>query len=71
MRADFDEADSAFVGARRIWSREQTKNEGNVSFLSTADSKFGSRGSESRTKSSKIEKMFYRRLQIQGALLRK
>ena len=38
---------------------------------STADSKSGPRGSESRTKSSKIEKMFYRRLQIQGARPRK
>ena len=31
----------------------------NVSFLSTATYKFGVRYSESRTKSSKIEKMFY------------
>jgi len=34
---------------------------------STAASKIGPCGLESRTKSSKIEKMFYRRLQIQGA----
>ena len=38
---------------------------------STADSKSGPRGSESRTKSQKIEKMFYRRLQNQTARLRK
>ena len=38
---------------------------------STAGSKSGARGSESRTKSRKIEKMFYRRLQIRGARLRK
>ena len=50
MRAGFDEADSDFLCARRIWSREQTKNGGNVSFLSTTDSKFGSRGTESRQK---------------------
>lgn len=30
MKADFDEADSDFVCARRIWSREQTKNGVNV-----------------------------------------
>ena len=36
---------------------------------STADSKSGARGSESRTKSRKIEKMFYRRLQIRPARL--
>ncbi|WP_368290916.1 hypothetical protein, partial [Ligilactobacillus ruminis] len=34
----------------------------NFEKCSTAASKFGPRGSESRTKSSKIEKMFYRRL---------
>ena len=34
---------------------------------STAGSKSGARGSESRTKSRKIEKMFYRRLQIRPA----
>ena len=28
MRADFDEADSDFLCARRIWSREQTKKRG-------------------------------------------
>ena len=71
MRADFDEADSDFVCSRRIWSREQTKNEVNVWFLSTWLSKIGACGTESRTKSSKIEKMFYRRLQIQGSRLRK
>ena len=38
---------------------------------STADSKFGPRSLKSRTKSPKIEKMFYRRLQIQGSRLRK
>ena len=37
---------------------------------STADSKFGPRDPESRTKSRKIGKMFYRRLQIRPALLR-
>ena len=36
---------------------------------STAGSKSGARGSESRTKSRKIEKMFYRRLQIRPARL--
>ena len=34
---------------------------------STAGSKSGARGSESRTKSRKIEKMFYRRLQNRPA----
>ncbi len=46
----------------QIWGmrpRKQTKNGGNVSFLSTGLSKFGPRGSESRTKSPKIGKMFY------------
>ncbi len=54
MRAGFDEADSDFVCARRIWSREQTKNGGNVSFLSTGWSKFRARGSESRQKTGKM-----------------
>ena len=36
---------------------------------STAGSKSGARGSESRTKFRKIEKMFYRRLQIRPARL--
>ncbi|MGM9892732.1 MAG: hypothetical protein ACI31P_00090, partial [Ligilactobacillus ruminis] len=40
-------------------SRKQTKNGGNVSFLSTGLSKSGPRGLESITKSSKIEKIFY------------
>ena len=35
------------------------QNRQNFEKCSTADSKFGPRGSESRTKSSKIEKMFY------------
>jgi len=38
---------------------------------STAASKFRVRDIESRTKSSKIEKIFYRRLKIQGARHRK
>ena len=38
---------------------------------STAGSKSGPRGSESRTKSSKIGKMFYRRLQIRPVRPRK
>ncbi|RGK48554.1 hypothetical protein DXD09_01310 [Ligilactobacillus ruminis] len=38
---------------------------------STADSKFGPRDLESRTKSPKIGKMFYRRLQIRSARSRK
>ena len=38
---------------------------------STADSKSGLRGLESRTKSPKIGKMFYRRLQIRSARPRK
>ena len=38
---------------------------------STAASKFGPRGTKSRTKIQKIEKMFYRRLQIRPARPRK
>ncbi|RGK48194.1 hypothetical protein DXD09_00195 [Ligilactobacillus ruminis] len=38
---------------------------------STADSKFGPRCPESRTKSPKFGKMFYRRLKIQTARFRK
>ncbi|MBD8999077.1 MAG: hypothetical protein EGQ92_02365 [Lactobacillus ruminis] len=38
---------------------------------STAASKFGPRGSESRTKSPKFGKMFYRCLQIRPARFRK
>ncbi|MGO5155673.1 hypothetical protein ACTQ2W_04695, partial [Ligilactobacillus ruminis] len=44
---------------RSARSRKQTKNGGNVSFLSTGLSKSGPRGLESITKSSKIEKIFY------------
>ena len=53
--------------------RAASKVEQNLEKLekcSTAAYKFGPRGPESRTKSSKIEKMFYRRLQIRPALLR-
>ncbi|MFY4505045.1 hypothetical protein ACJ8LC_10185, partial [Ligilactobacillus ruminis] len=47
-------------------ARAASKVEQNLEKLekcSTADSKFGPRGLESRTKSRKIGKMFYRRLQ--------
>ncbi|MBD9205095.1 MAG: hypothetical protein EGQ27_02655, partial [Lactobacillus ruminis] len=54
--------------------RATSKVEQNLQKLekcSTADSKYGLRGLESRTKSPKIGKMFYRRLQIRSARPRK
>ena len=54
---DFCLPDSSEMGRA---ASKVDKNEGNVSFLSTGWSKFRARGSESRTKSQKIEKMFYR-----------
>ncbi|WP_270754378.1 hypothetical protein, partial [Ligilactobacillus ruminis] len=55
-------------------ARAASKVEQNLEKLrkcSTAAYKFGPRCPESRTKSSKIEKMFYRRLQIRLAWPRK
>ena len=71
---DFGHAKKSGLLAWDLRSRADPKvdkKRGNVSFLSTGLSEIGERGSESRTKSQKIEKMFYRRLQIQGARLRK
>ena len=65
---DFCLPDSSKMG--RAASKVE-QNIQNFEKCSTAASKFGPRGSESRTKSSKIEKMFYRRLQIRLARLRK
>jgi len=62
--SDFCLPDSPNPG-RAVSKVEQ--NHPKLKKYSTAASKFRVRDIESRTKSSKIEKMFYRCLQIQGA----